>query len=98
MYSTDYPEIMLRNNRLIRFTEREVKPTLYDNVDLYVDLYNATLSQNEFDYLKNSKQISNRIFELYLMRKWMLNELDIIIPEIESLLRDINKEIALIEK
>ena len=34
MYSNQYPEIMLRNNRLIQFTEREVRPTLNDNVDL----------------------------------------------------------------
>jgi len=34
IYSNQYPEIMLRNNRLIQFTEREVRPTLNDNVDL----------------------------------------------------------------
>ena len=52
MYSNQYPEIMLRNNRLIQFTEREVRPTLNDNVDLY----NATLSQNEFDFLKKQQK------------------------------------------
>lgn len=94
MYSNQYPEIMLRNNRLIQFTEREVRPTLNDNVDLY----NATLSQNEFDFLKNNKKISNRIFQLYYLRSWMLDQLGIIIPELKSLLRDIDKEISLIEK
>ena len=94
MYSNQYPEIMLRNNRLIQFTEREVRPTLNDNVDLY----NATLSQNEFDFLKNNKIISNRIFQLYYLRSWMLDQLGIIIPELKSLLRDIDKEISLIEK
>ena len=94
MYSAKYPEIMLRNNRLIQFTEREVRPTLNDNVDLY----SVTLSQNEFDFLKNNKKISNRMFELYYLRRWMLEELDIIIPKLKSLLRDIDKEIALIEK
>ena len=94
MYSAKYPEIMLRNNRLIQFTEREVRPTLNDNVDLY----SVTLSQNELDFLKNNKKISNRMFELYYLRRWMLEELDIIIPKLKSLLRDIDKEIALIEK
>ena len=94
IYSNQYPEIMLRNNRLIQFTEREVRPTLNDNVDLY----NATLSQNEFDFLKNNKIISNRIFQLYYLRSWMLDQLGIIIPELKSLLRDIDKEISLNEK
>jgi len=49
-------------------------------------------------FLKNNKKISNRIFQLYYLRSWMLDQLGIIIPELKSLLRDIDKEISLIEK
>ena len=49
-------------------------------------------------FLKNNKKISNRIFQLYYLRSWMLDQLGIIIPELKSLLRDIDKEISLNEK
>lgn len=94
LYSNHYPEIMIRDNFLIQFSEREFKPILFD----YINFNNPTLSQNEFDYLINSKQIGNRIVELYELRYWMLAELQIIIPELESLIRDIDKEIKRIEK
>ena len=94
IYSNYYPEILIRSNYLTQFYEREFRPILYDNVNLY----NPTLSQSEFDYLKNSKQVSNRIIDLYRRRKWIQEELNIVIPKLESLLRDIDQELVLIEK
>jgi len=94
IYSNHYPEILIRSNYLTQFYEREFRPILYDNLNFI----NPKLSQSEFDYLKNSKQVSNRIIDLYGRRKWIQEELNIVIPKLESLLRDIDQELVLIEK
>ena len=94
LYSNSYPEILVRSKRLLEFSESEYKPIIFDNVNLK----DTTLSQNDFESLKNNKQISNRIFYLSSIRKGMLNELNIIIPQIVSLIKDIDNELKLLEK
>ena len=94
LYSNSYLEILVRSKRLLEFSESEYKPIIFDNVNLK----DTTLSQNDFESLKNNKQISNRIFYLSSIRKGMLNELNIIIPQIVSLIKDIDNELKLLEK
>ncbi len=94
LYSNEYPELIARGDRVLRFYENQVRPVLHDNVNLY----NSILSKNDLDNLKNNIQITNRIRSLNSQRRGLLIIAKNIKPKVELLINDINKELERTEK
>ncbi len=94
LYSNDYPELIARGDRVLRYYENHVRPVLQDNFNLY----DSILSKNDLGILKNNYQISNRIISLYGQRMGLLKTANNMKPKVESIINDINEELERIEK
>ncbi|WP_242130587.1 DUF6090 family protein [Aestuariivivens marinum] len=89
LYSNGYPELENRDNIIKQFYDNEFRPILSDNIILY----DSTLSQNDFDFIKNSKQIGNRIMRHYTLRIWLFARTELMKSKVELIIRDIDKEL-----
>jgi hypothetical protein len=94
LYSNEYPELIARGDRVLRYYENHVKPVLDDNINLY----DSILSKNDLENLKFNIQITNRTRSLNSQRKSLLKMAMEIKPKVESLINDINKELERNEK
>jgi len=94
LYSNEYPELIARGDRLLRYYENQLHPVLDDNINLY----DSILSKNDLDKLKNNTVITNRIISLNLQRIGLLQIANDIKPKVELLINDINKELERIKK
>ena len=94
LYSNEYPELIIRGDRVIRYSENQVDPVLDDNINLY----DSILSKNDLENLKFNIQITNRIRSLNSQRKVLLRLVKNIKPKVESLINNINEELERIEK
>ena len=89
LYSNEYPELIARGDRVLRYSENQVDPVLDDNINLY----DSILSKNDLENLKYNIQITNRIRSLNSQRRGLLKIALEIKPKVESLINDINKEL-----
>lgn len=94
LYSNDYPELIARGDRVMRYYENHFRPVLHDNVNLN----DSGLSKNDLNYLKNNIEITNRIRSLNSQRRGLLSIANDLKPKVELLISDINKELERIEK
>jgi hypothetical protein len=94
LYSNEYPELIARGDRVLRYYENEVRPVLQDNFNLDDSL----LSKNDLENLKGNIQITNRIKSLYSQRRGLLKVATDIKPMVESLINDIDKELGRMKK
>ncbi|MDU8886796.1 DUF6090 family protein [Yeosuana sp. MJ-SS3] len=94
LYSNGYPEIENRVNIVKQFYDNEFGPILYDNIILY----DSTHSHDDFDDLKNRKQIGNRIIQHYYLRTWLFERSELVKSKVELLIGDIDKEIERLDK
>ena len=94
LFSNEYPELIARGDRVMRYYENHVRPVLQDNINLY----NSELSKNDLENLKNNIQITNRTKSLYRQRSGLLKIAKGIKPKVESLINDIEEELERIEK
>lgn len=93
LYSDEYPELIARGDRVLRFFENQVRVFLHDNINLS----NSNLSKNELDNLKNNIQLTNRFRSLFSQRIGLLNIAKDIEPKVELLINEINKELKRIK-
>ena len=89
LYSNEYPELIARGDRVLRYYENHVDPVLDDNINLY----DSILSKNDLENLKFNIQITNRTRSLNSQRSALLKMAMEIKPKVESLINDINKEL-----
>jgi len=94
LYSNEYPELITRGDRVLRYYENHVDPVLDDNINLY----DSILSKNDLENLKFNIQITNRTRSLNSQRRGLLKIAMEIKPKVESLINDINKELERNEK
>jgi len=94
LFSNEYPELIARGDRVMRYYENHVRPVLQDNINLN----NSELSKNDLENLKNNIQITNRTKSLYRQRSGLLKIVKGIKPKVESLINDIEEELERIEK
>lgn len=94
LYSNEYPELIARGDRVLRYYENHVDPVLDDNINLY----DSILSKNDLENLKFNIQITNRTRSLNSQRRGLLEIAMEIKPKVESLINDINKELERNEK
>ena len=94
LYSNEYPELIARGDRVLRYYENHVRPVLQDNFNLY----DSILSKNDLENWKDNIQINNRIISLYRQRIGLLRMAKNIKPKVESLINDINEELERIDK
>jgi len=94
LYSGDYPEIIARGDRVLRYYENQFRPVLDDNINHY----DSILSTNDLDELKTNIVISNRLRSLSSQRLGLLKLANDIKPKVELLINDINKELERIEE
>ncbi|WP_242156380.1 DUF6090 family protein [Aestuariivivens sediminis] len=94
IYGNDYPEIENRDNVIKQFFDNEFSPLLFDNINFS----DSTLSQNHFNYLKDNKQIGNRIMRHYFLRIWLFTRVNEIKSKVELLISDIDKELEELNK
>ena len=92
LYSNDYSEIESRNSIIMQFSMSEFCPPVYDNIMVF----DSTLSEVDFDYLKKSKQINNRVVALFSFRDWLQTKIVEVKSKAELLIEDINKELDLL--
>lgn len=89
LYSNEYPELIARGDRVLRYYENHVNPVLDNNINLY----DSILSKNDLENLKFNIQITNRTRSLNSQRRGLLKIAMEIKPKVESLINDINKEL-----
>jgi hypothetical protein len=94
LYSNEYPELIARGDRVLRYYENNVDPVLDDNINLY----DSILSKNDLENLKFNIQITNRTRSLNSQRRGLLRIAKEIKPKVESLINDINQELERNEK
>jgi hypothetical protein len=94
LYSNEYPELIARGERVLRYYENELRPFLQNNFNLY----DSMLSKDEVENLRGNIQISNRIRSLYSQRNLLLSVAIDIKPKVETLINDIDKELKRIAK
>ena len=94
LYSNGYPEIENRVNMVNQFYAYEFRPILHENMILY----DSTFSHDDFNDLKNNKQIGNRIMEYYALRTWLFARLELIKEKVELIIVDIDKELERLVK
>ncbi|WP_242082433.1 DUF6090 family protein [Aestuariivivens sediminis] len=94
LYSNGYPELENRDNIIKQFYDNKFRPILSDNIILY----DSILSKDDFDFIKNSKQIGNRIMRHYTLRIWLFARIELMKSKVELLISEIDKELEQLNK